>query len=148
MSEISTQPVPAAFNDSTTPCCRVVKAGDAYVGRQNLNYVTGLTGQTVGSRGICMTIATIPPGARAKTHLHRDIETAVYLIEGECATYYGDALQHVVHARGGEYVYVPADMPHLVVNHSNAVCRALVTHTAADDQAGIEMLPHLDSIIK
>jgi len=136
------------MTNDATPCCRVVTAGDPYVGRQNLNYVTGLTGQTVGSRGICMTVAALPPGARAKTHLHREIETAIYVLEGEAATYYGDALQHVALARAGEYVYIPADLPHLVINESSAVCRAVVTHTAADDQAGIELLPHLDTIIK
>ena len=139
---------PTPMTNHATPCCRVVTAGDPYVGRQNLNYVTGLTGQTVGSRGICMTVAALPPGARAKTHLHREIETAIYVLEGEAATYYGDALQHVALARAGEYVYIPADLPHLVINESSAVCRAVVTHTAADDQAGIELLPHLDTIIK
>jgi uncharacterized RmlC-like cupin family protein len=133
--------------ESPPPCCRVVAAGDAYVGRQNLNYVAGLTGATAGSRGICMTVATLPPGARAKAHLHREIETAIYVIEGEAATYYGDALEHVAVARGGEYVYIPADLPHLVVNQSSTVCRAVVTHTACDDQTGIELLPHLDRVI-
>ena len=139
---------PTPMTNDAMPCCRVVTAGDPYVGRQNLSYVTGLTGQTVGSRGICMTVAALPPGARAKTHLHREIETAIYVLEGEAATYYGDALQHVALARAGEYVYIPADLPHLVINESSAVCRAVVTHTAADDQAGIELLPHLDTIIK
>lgn len=145
MSEKSVSP--SELTGATPPCCRVVTAGDPYVGRQNLTYLSGLTGRTVGSRGICMTVAALPAGARAKTHLHRDIETAVYIIEGETATYYGDALQHVVIARAGEYVYIPADLPHLVINESNAVCRAVVTHTAADDQAGIELMPHLDGII-
>jgi len=135
-------------DDPGMPCCRVVTAGDPYVGRQNLSYVAGLTGTSVGSRGICMTVANLPPGARAKAHLHREIETAIYVIDGEAATYYGDALQHVALARSGEYVYIPADLPHLVVNHSSTVCRAVVTHTAADDQTGIELLPHLDALVR
>ncbi|HEY4303551.1 MAG TPA: cupin domain-containing protein [Gemmatimonadaceae bacterium] len=147
MSETTDARAESPLTNSTTPGCCVVPSGNAYVGKQNLTYVTGLTGQTAGSRGICMTVVSLPPGARAKTHLHREIETAVYVLEGEVMTYYGEALQHVVPARGGEYVYVPADMPHLVMNRSDAVCRAVVTHTAADDQAGIEMLPHLDGLI-
>jgi uncharacterized RmlC-like cupin family protein len=47
-------------------------------------------------------------------------------------------------ARTGEYVYVPAEMPHLVMNRSPAVCRAVVAHTSSDDQAGIVMLLELD----
>jgi transposase InsO family protein len=29
----------------------------------------------------------------------------------------------------------------------DGVCRAIVAHTAADDQAGIVLLPHLDSLV-
>ena len=129
----------------TRPTCKVVRAGDAYVGQQGFTYLAGLTGATAGSRGICMTTVTLPDGARAKAHLHRDIETAVYVIEGEAEMYFGDGLQELLLARAGEYIYIPADMPHLVLNRSGAPCRALVAHTAADDQAGIVLLPDLDT---
>ncbi len=127
--------------------CIHVRSGDAYVGRQNLTYLAGLTGTTAGSRGICMNVATLPPGARAKAHLHRDVETAVYIIEGEASTFYGPALSDVVIARAGEYVYIPPDVPHIVVNHTDAPCRAVVAHTGPDDQAGIVMLPDLDGLV-
>ncbi len=126
--------------------CKVVRSGEAYRGRQDLTYLAGLTGATAGSRAICMTMVELPPGARAKTHLHRGIETAVYVIDGEAAMYFGERLGELLVARAGEYVYVPADMPHLVMNRSQAICRAVVAHTAADDQAGIVMLPELDAI--
>ena len=131
----------------TTSSCKVVRSGDEYVGRQGLTYLDGLTGDTVGSRGICMVVATLPPGARAKAHLHRAVETAVYVIEGEAATYFGDSLEHVAVARAGEYVYIPPDLPHLVVNRAGFTCRALVAHSAADDQAGIELMPELDVLV-
>ena len=124
--------------------CRVVRSGESYVGRQGLTYFDGLTGASAGTRGICMTLATLRPGVRAKAHFHRDIETAVYIIEGEASTYFGESLEHVVVASAGEYVYIPPDVPHVVFNHSPAMCLALVAHTAADDQAGIVMLPELD----
>ena len=127
------------------PTCRVIRPGDSYVGRQNLTYAAGLTGETAGSHAICMTLATLPPGARAKTHLHRGIETAVWVVEGEAEMYFGPTLQEHLAARAGEYIYIPADVPHLVMNRSGAVCRALVAHTAADDQAGIVLLPDLDA---
>jgi len=131
----------------TAVTCKVIPSGDAYVGQQGFTYLGGLTGATVGSRGISMTIVTLPDGARAKTHLHREIETADYVIEGEAEMHFGDGLRELVRARAGEYVYIPADMPHLVVNRSGALCRALVAHTAADDQAGIVLLPELDYLV-
>jgi uncharacterized RmlC-like cupin family protein len=135
------------MTQDSSAACKVVASAGAYVGKQNLTYLGGLTGLTVGSRGICMTVATLPPGARAKAHFHHDIETAVYVIDGEATTHFGDALEHLVLARAGEYVYIPANLPHLVVNRSNAVCRALVAHTAADDQVGIILLPDLDHLV-
>jgi len=131
----------------TARTCKVVRSGDAYVGRQGLTYLAGLTGGTVGSRGISMTVITLPDGARARTHLHRAIETGVYVIEGETEMFFGDALQELLLARAGDYVYIPADMPHLVINRSGASCRALVAHTAADDQEGIVLLPELDALV-
>ena len=130
----------------TSPTCKVIRPGDAYVGHQGLSYIAGLTGGTAGSRAICMTLVTLPDGARARTHLHQAIETAVYVIEGETEMLFGDALHELLLARAGEYVYIPADMPHLVINRSGAPCRALVAHTAADDQAGIVLLPELDAL--
>jgi uncharacterized RmlC-like cupin family protein len=131
----------------TAPSCKLIRSGDAYVGQQGFTYLAGLTGGTAGSRGICMTLVLLPDGARAKTRLHRAIETAVYLIEGETEMYFGDSLQELMVARAGEYVYIPADMPHLVINRSGAPCRALVAHTADDDQAGIVLLPELDTLV-
>lgn len=127
--------------------CRVIPSGPGYVGQQGFMYLTGLTGATVGARGLCMTVLTLPDGARAKTHLHQGIETGAYIIEGEAEMYFGERLEQLLKARAGEYVYIPADMPHLVLNRSGAPCVALVAHSAADDQAGIVLLPHLDAII-
>jgi uncharacterized RmlC-like cupin family protein len=46
--------------------CSVVSSGRQYQGQQGFAYLEGLNGATTGSRGICMTILTIPPGVRAK----------------------------------------------------------------------------------
>ena len=126
--------------------CRVIPSGAAYEGRQGLTYLAGLTGATAGSRAICMTVVTLPPGARAKTHLHEGIETAVYVISGEAAMVFGPRLEERLEARAGEYIYIPPDVPHRVMNLSDAPCHALVAHTSADDQAGIVVLPELDAI--
>jgi uncharacterized RmlC-like cupin family protein len=113
--------------EMTPPACRVIRSGDAYVGQQGFTYLAGLTGGTAGSRGICMTLVNLPDGARAKTQLHRDIETAVYVIDGAAEMYFGSRLEERLDAR--------------------ATCRALVAHTAADDQAGIVLLPELDTLV-
>ena len=62
-------------------------------------------------------------------------------------THFGPRLGEQLVARAGDYLYIPADMPHLVHNDSGAACRALVAHTAADDQQGIVLLPELDALV-
>ena len=126
--------------------CRVIPSGKAFEGLQGFTYLTGLTGATAGSRAICMNLVTLPPGARAKTHLHQGIETAVYVIEGEAEMTFGPRLEERLTTRAGEYLYIPVDMPHRVMNRSDRPCLALVAHTSPDDQAGIVMLPELDAL--
>jgi uncharacterized RmlC-like cupin family protein len=131
----------------TAPACKVIRPGDAYRGLQGFTYTAGLTGATAGSQRISMTLVNLPDGVRAKPHLHREIETAVYVLEGETEMFFGDRLQDRLVARAGEYVYVPPDVAHLVINRSGAACRAIVAHTAADDQVGIVLLPELDALV-
>ena len=61
-----------------------------YDGKQGLSYFEGIAAETVGSKGICMHLLTIPPGGRAKAHLHENHETAIYVLSGEAHTWFGD----------------------------------------------------------
>ena len=63
---------------AVTMACKLIRAGEACVGRQGFTCIAGLTGATAGARGLCMTVLPLPDGARAKTHLHRGIETAAW----------------------------------------------------------------------
>lgn len=63
----------------------MIRPGESYLGQQGFTYAAGLTGSSAGSSAICMTLLTLPDGARARTHLHRGIETAVYVLEGDAA---------------------------------------------------------------
>jgi uncharacterized RmlC-like cupin family protein len=112
-----------------------------------MTYLRGLTGDTVGSRGICLTVLVLPDGARANTHLHRGVETAGYVVEGRFEMFYGERLGEHVEFEAGDLVYIDADVPHLVLNRSGADATALVAHTAASDQEGIVLLPELDGLI-
>ena len=131
------------MNDA--PTCRVVRSGEAYRGLQGLTYLAGLTGASAGARGISMVVGTIPPGGRAKAHLHHGIETAAYVIEGEIEIWFGSDLSEHVTVGPGDYSYIPADMPHVAINRSEHRCVAVVAHTAPDDQEGIVLLPELDA---
>src|SRR5215471_5387551 len=115
---------------SVPATCRVIRSGDAYTGAQGLTYLRGLTGETAGTTGISMTMLVLPDGARARTHLHRGIETAVYVISGRCEMFHGERLEEHATVEAGDYVYVPPDVPHLVMNRSGTEASAVVAHTA------------------
>jgi uncharacterized RmlC-like cupin family protein len=127
--------------------CVLVRSGAAYEGRQGLTYLTGLTAASSGSRRLCLTSATLPPGTRSKAHLHEDVESAGYVIDGTLETLFGERLEHSVVAEAGDFVYIPAGIPHLVRNVGDSAARALIAHAAPDDQQGIVLLPELDLLV-
>ena len=128
------------------PACRVVKPSTDYAGKQGLTYFEGIAAETVGAKSICMHLLTIPPGGRAKAHLHEGHETAIYVLEGEAVTLYGDRLQHHVPCQAGDLVYIPAGLPHLPVNLSGKPVSAVISRTDPNEQESVLLLPELEAI--
>lgn len=126
---------------------QVVKPGQTYEGRQGFVYGSGASAETVGSERICMNVLPMPSGARAKVHYHDKIETIAYLLEGRCAVYYGDEMEHRTLLDAGDQIFIPADVPHAPANESGAPCTWIVVHSSASDQDGIVLLPELDKIL-
>jgi uncharacterized RmlC-like cupin family protein len=132
---------------SASESVRVVPCTQTYQGKQGFTYRAGASTETVGAASICMNVLPMPPGARARTHYHRNIETIAYLLEGVCTVRYGDRLEHAAKVSAGEQIYVPADVPHAPVNDSGAPCTWLVSHSSGSDQDGIVLLPALDALL-
>lgn len=129
---------------SATARFAVVKPGQTYLGKQGIVYNAGASAETVGAKKVCMNVMPMPPGARAKVHYHKDIETIAYMLEGECAVYYGDDLEHRIDVRTGEHVFCPANVPHAPSNEGDTPCTWIVVHSSGSDQDGIVLLPELD----
>jgi uncharacterized RmlC-like cupin family protein len=128
------------------PECRVIRAAETYDGKQGLTYFCGVASETVGSKGICMHLVTVPPGGRAKAHLHESHETALYVLEGETVTLYGDRLQHHFVTRAGDLAYIPAGVPHLPVNLSESPASAVIARTDPNEQESVVLLPELEDL--
>ena len=126
--------------------CQVVRATATYAGKQGLTYFCGIAAETVGSRGICMHLLTVPPGGRAKAHLHENHETAIYVLDGEAITLYGEHLEHHIHTRVGDLVYIPAGVPHLPVNLSDQPTTALIARTDPNEQESVILRPDLEAL--
>jgi uncharacterized RmlC-like cupin family protein len=123
------------------PTCKVVRPTDSYEGKQGLNYVAGVSAQTVGSTGLCMHLLSIPPGGRAKAHLHAEHETAIYVLSGEGEMWYGENLSERLTYKAGDFIYIPAGMPHLPANTSQTeVCTAVLARTDPNEQESVVIL--------
>ena len=127
--------------------CRVVRAANQFTGKQELLYAPGISAETVGARGIHLQILTIPPLVRAKAHKHESHETAIYALSGESGCWYGEKLEEHLTVRAGDFVYIPADVPHLPYNPSateNFV--AVIARTDPNEQENVVLMPELDDI--
>lgn len=126
--------------------CKRIQIGDTYTGKQEFTYFSGISAQNTGAQGICMHLLTIQPRQRAKAHLHESHETAIYVISGESEMWYGEALdQHMV-IKAGEYLYIPAGMPHLPYNASHTdPCTAIIARTDPNEQESVILRPDLDA---
>lgn len=127
--------------------CALMRAGAPFIGKQGLTYAPAISAETVGAKGIHMQILTMPPGARAKAHKHEAHETAIYVLSGEAGMYYGDRLEQHMTTRAGDFVYIPANVPHLPYNASTSEpCTAVIARTDPNEQESVVLLPELDNV--
>ena len=130
-----------------TADCQVIKPVSAYKSKQEVTYFGGISAQNSGAQGLCMHLTAIPPGVRAKAHLHVDQETAIYVIAGRAAMWYGENLSEHLAVEAGEYLYIPAGVPHLPYNPSlTEPMIALVARTDPNEQESVVLLPELDTL--
>jgi uncharacterized RmlC-like cupin family protein len=56
----------------------------------------------------------VPRGAHSDLHSHTNCETAVYVPSGRGYAYYGEEMDGYVEAGPGDFVYIPANLAHVV----------------------------------
>ena len=125
--------------------CRLVRAGDPFVGKQGLTYRPGISAETAGAQRIHLQLLTLPPGGRARAHKHEAHETAIHVLSGLSCMWHGERLQHHMEVGAGDFLYIPANEPHLPYNPSaTEPCVAVIARTDANEQESVVLLPELD----
>jgi len=120
--------------------CKVVRGGEGFHGKQGLDYFSGVSAESSGSEGICMHLLVMPPGAKAKAHYHAAHETAIYQLEGSTSFYHGPNLEHLDTVYQGDFVYIPAGVPHQPFNPTDQVAKALIARTDPNEQESVVLL--------
>ena len=126
--------------------CKVIRSGETYSGRQGLDYGAGVSAESAGARGLCMHRLTMPPGARAVAHLHSAHESSIFIISGRGEFWWGERLEHHEVVEAGDFIHIPAGMPHLPANRSDAPVEAVIARTDPNEQESVVVLDELDAL--
>lgn len=128
--------------------CKLIRPAVPYDGKQGFSYLEGISAESSGSMGIAMMLLTVPPGGRAKAHMHEGHETAIFVLSGEVETFYGARLENRVITKAGDMFYIPAGVPHLPVNRSaTESCSAVIARTDPHEQESVVLLPELEGLV-
>ena len=128
--------------------CRVIRSVDRYEGKQGPTYAGGVSAESVGAQGMWLGMVTMGPGTRTKAHFHDAHETAFYVISGEIDLWFGQDLREHEVARPGDYLYIPAGVSHVAVNHSQTEPVVVVGgRTDPSEQESVVLQPELDALV-
>jgi uncharacterized RmlC-like cupin family protein len=74
----------------------------------------------------------VKPGARTGIHHHGEQQTVAYVLLGVCEVRWGLRGEYVARANAGDFIHVPAFLPHMEINpsHSAPFCWVVVRSTA------------------
>ena len=60
----------------------------------------------------------VEPGSRTGVHHHGQQETIAYVLSGICEIRWGAKGEHAARAKAGDFIHVPAFLPHMEINPS------------------------------
>lgn len=128
---------------------RVVQGGEPYRSPQGTVYAPGISAQTAGSSALFLGMVTLPPGERTKAHIHARHESAFFVLSGnQVELWSGPRLQHKALARAGDYLFIPAGVPHVAVNRSTAQPAVFIgARNEATASESVVMTPQLDACV-
>ena len=131
----------SAGNSKSQSTCVLISKSESYLGKQGLEYFQGVSRESAGSAGLCLHVVTIPPGGRAKPHLHEHHESSVYVLSGRAGMWFGEGLREHVWVSAGDFLYIPANTPHLPYNASDTEpCVGVIARTDPNEQESVTLL--------
>jgi uncharacterized RmlC-like cupin family protein len=111
----------------------VLRGGGEGRGWNGIHYQQGLSAKNVGSTGLSVNVATVPPGAIAYAHIHDGFEVMLYIVQGKVRHTFGEGLTQEVTNEAGDFIYIKPGVPHEVFNVGDGPLVALVARSTADE---------------
>ena len=102
----------------------------------------------VGAKALFLGLVTLPSGGRTKSHIHEYDESAFYLLSGdEVELWTGEKLEHKDVAHQGDFLFIPAKVPHVAVNRGDTAAVFIGVRNEATAQESVVMMPELDPLV-
>jgi uncharacterized RmlC-like cupin family protein len=111
----------------------IVRGGGAQRGWNGILYKQGMSAKNVGSQGVSINIATVPPGAIAYAHIHDGFEVMLFIVQGKVKHTYGENLSKEVINEAGDFIFIKPGVPHEVFNIGDEPLIAFVARSTADE---------------
>ena len=122
--------------------CKVVHANELEVEISSgaMTRLAGVSEGLVGSTGIHLAVATIPPGCASTPHYHVNCESAIYVSKGQGRFVIGDNLDNPLVIKQGDFIYVPAEAVHQPMNDGDEPLELIVARNTPEEIV-VEVVP-------
>jgi uncharacterized RmlC-like cupin family protein len=90
--------------------------------------------ELAGSEGIFMGVAQVPAGLRSSAHIHTNCESALFVASGRGRFLVGSRLEQSFDVEAGDFLYIPPDAPHVVVNDGDVDLFLVVARNAQEER--------------
>lgn len=87
----------------------------------------GIDSNTAGAQKIWLGLVTCAPNTLGPPHHHGEAETAAYVLSGTIRVYFGEDFKEYVDAGPGDFIFVPANTPHIEGNVTDEPAEAVLS---------------------
>jgi len=91
---------------------------------------SAISADIVGSEGIFMGLSRLSPGMRSTSHYHTNCESSLYVLSGQGRFLTGPRLDRANPIEPGDFIFVPPNAPHTVVNNGDVELVFIVARRA------------------
>lgn len=87
-----------------------------------------------------MHLLVMQPGEISKPHYHEGHETAIYMLKGVTEFHHGPNLEFTDRVEEGDFVYIPAGVPHQPYNPTDRIAMAVISRTDPNEQESVVLI--------
>jgi uncharacterized RmlC-like cupin family protein len=113
----------------TVRVVRAAEVSDHTAQTAGMGRRVGISADTAGASRIWMGHAVGPPGMDTGPHHHGEAETAGYIVRGTARILWGERFEQYVDVGPGDFIFVPAYLPHIERNVSDEPCEFIIART-------------------